>query len=144
MPSDRNRTSIYEWVAVAPDSRVIETARHGDCWTTQALEDGEVRYEETEFGREEPELNLIARWCERQVNDVRTSGSFACAAIGWSHIRVSMGGTDYADWIRSQLSVCPLDGGHKLARRLGHQAIHIQSKFGSNRPTKHQYSQRRT
>lgn len=34
------------------------------------VEDGDVRYEETEFGRDEPELGLIARWCERQTKKV--------------------------------------------------------------------------
>ncbi len=38
--------------------------------TTQALEDGEVRYEETEFCGDEPELNLLARWCERQAKTI--------------------------------------------------------------------------
>lgn len=65
VPTDENRTRIDAWVAFAPDNRLVETTRSGDCWTTQALEDGEVRYEEAEF-REEPELNLLARWCERQ------------------------------------------------------------------------------
>lgn len=65
MPTDENRKRIDDWVAAAPDSRVVETTRAGDRWTTQALEDGEVRYEETDFG-EEPELDLLARWCERQ------------------------------------------------------------------------------
>jgi hypothetical protein len=62
------------------DTRVVETTQAGDRWTTQALEDGEVRYEEIEFGGDEPELNLLARWCERQAKiveprpPVKTSG----------------------------------------------------------------------
>jgi hypothetical protein len=67
VPTDENRARIDEWIAAAPDSRVVETDRQGERWTTKALEDGEVRYEETEFGRDVPELNLLARWCERQV-----------------------------------------------------------------------------
>ena len=79
VPTDENRARIDAWVALSPDTRVIETEQHGDRWTTQALEDGEVRYEETEL-REQPELNLLARWCERQTKveprpPVKTSGA---------------------------------------------------------------------
>jgi hypothetical protein len=70
MPTDENRTKIDRWVAVAPDTRVVETTQLGDRWTTQALEDGEIRYQETEFGAEEPELNQLAAWCERQAKKV--------------------------------------------------------------------------
>jgi hypothetical protein len=62
VPTDENRTKIDLWVALAPDTRVVETTQAGDRWTTQALEDGEVRYEETEFGADEPELNQLAGW----------------------------------------------------------------------------------
>jgi hypothetical protein len=70
VPSDENRSKIDAWIALAPDSRVIETAQSGDRWVTQALEDGQVRYEETDFGADEPELNLLARWCARQTAKV--------------------------------------------------------------------------
>jgi hypothetical protein len=70
VPTDENRTKIDLWVAVAPDTRVVETTRAGDSWTTQALEDGEIRYEETESGADEPELNQLAGWCERQAKKV--------------------------------------------------------------------------
>jgi hypothetical protein len=84
VPTDENRVRIDEWVAVAPDSRLVETARHGECWTTQALEDGEVRYEETEFGRDEPELNLIAKWCARQVKKVAPRPPAKTSAVPFS------------------------------------------------------------
>ena len=76
--TDENPALIDAWVALAPDNRVIETTQQGARWTTQALEDGEVRYEETELG-DEPELNLLARWCDRQAKSepkppVKTSG----------------------------------------------------------------------
>jgi len=61
---------IDRWIEVAPDTRLIETTPTGNGWTAQALEDGEVRYEETEFGGDEPELNLLAGWCERQAKKV--------------------------------------------------------------------------
>lgn len=64
--NDANKAKIDAWIALAPDTRVVETEQHGDRWTTQALEDGEVRYEETDFGVDEPELNLLAAWCARQ------------------------------------------------------------------------------
>jgi hypothetical protein len=70
VPTDENRTKIDRWVALAPDTRVVETTRSGGCCTTQALEDGEIRYEETEFGTDQPELNQLARWCERQTKQV--------------------------------------------------------------------------
>jgi len=71
VPTDETRARIDAWIAVAPDTRVIETAHSGDRWTTQALEDGEVRYEEVEFGIDEPELHLLAGWCGRQANQVQ-------------------------------------------------------------------------
>ena len=80
MPTDENRARIDAWVAEAPDNRVVETTQHGERWETQALEDGEVRYEETDLGVGEPELNLLAAWCERQSSrieprpPVKTSG----------------------------------------------------------------------
>ena len=80
MPTDENRAKIDDWIAVSPDTRVVETTQLGDRWTTQALEDGEVRYEETEL-RDEPELNLLAAWCARQGRrveprpPVKTSGA---------------------------------------------------------------------
>lgn len=70
VPTDDTRTKIDIWIAAAPDTRIVETKQTSDRWTTQALEDGEVRYEETEFGADEPELNLLARWCERQATKV--------------------------------------------------------------------------
>jgi len=70
VPTDENRAKIDEWVAAASDSRVVETTRQGDRWTTQALEDGEVRYEETDFGGDEPLLDLLAAWCARQTRKV--------------------------------------------------------------------------
>jgi hypothetical protein len=81
VPTDANRTKIDLWVAIAPDTRVVETIRTGDRWTTQALEDGEIRYEETESGADEPELNQLAGWCEGQARKVeprppvKTSGT---------------------------------------------------------------------
>ena len=90
MPTDENRAKIDEWIAAAPDNRVVETAQLVDRWTTQALEDGEVRYEETEFGRDEPELDLIARWCDQQTKKVeprppaKTSGALL-GAIAHKH-----------------------------------------------------------
>jgi len=66
MPTDENRAKVDQWIAVAPDNRVVETRRNRDRWETQALEDGDVVYEETDFGTDEPELNLLAAWCERQ------------------------------------------------------------------------------
>ena len=66
MPSAEDRNRIDNWVALAPDTRIVESTQAGDRWTTQALEDGEIRYEETEFGSDEPELSLLAAWCERQ------------------------------------------------------------------------------
>jgi hypothetical protein len=80
VPSDENRAKIDRWIAAPPDSRVVETTHSGDRWTTRALEDGHVRYEETDFGGDEPELNLIAQWCQRQAKQaeprppVKTSG----------------------------------------------------------------------
>ena len=67
MASDETRAKIDRWIAIAPDTRVVETTRTAGRQTTQALEDGEVRYEETEFGSDEPELELLAGWCERQA-----------------------------------------------------------------------------
>ncbi len=67
MPSDETRAKIDLWIAIAPDTRVVETTHTGDRWTTQALEDGQIRYEETELGRDEPELDLLGGWCERQA-----------------------------------------------------------------------------
>jgi hypothetical protein len=81
VPSDETRAKIDLWIAIAPDTRLVETVPTCNGWTTQALEDGEVRYEETELGVEEPELQLLASWCERQVKKVearppvRTSGA---------------------------------------------------------------------
>jgi hypothetical protein len=80
VPSAENRAKIDAWVGAAPDNRVVETVQRGDRWTTQALEDGEVRYEETEFGLDEPELNLLTAWCDRQMKaaprpPVKTSGA---------------------------------------------------------------------
>jgi hypothetical protein len=77
--SEENRKRIDAWVALAPDSRVIETEQDGERWTTQALEYGQVRYEEVHFGFDEPELNLLADWCGRQMKvepkpPVKTSG----------------------------------------------------------------------
>jgi hypothetical protein len=66
VPTAENRARIDSWIAVAPDTRVVETTLTGNLWTAQALEDGEVRYEETEIGTEEPELEQLAHWCERQ------------------------------------------------------------------------------
>ncbi len=66
MATDETRAKIDAWVSAAPDSRVVETTREGDRWTTQALEDGEVRYEETDIGGDEPTLELLAAWCQRQ------------------------------------------------------------------------------
>ena len=80
MPTDENRARIDLWVAVAPDTRIVETTQAGHRWTTQALEDGEVRFEEIEFGADEPELTLLAQWCEKQATrveprpPVKTSG----------------------------------------------------------------------
>jgi hypothetical protein len=70
VPTDENRARIDAWVAAAPDTRVVESTQAGTRWTSQALEDGQVRYEETEIGRDEAELNLLARWCQRQVKPV--------------------------------------------------------------------------
>lgn len=70
MPTDENRRLVDAWIALAPDTRVVETTHSGDRWTTQAVEDGEVRYEETELGADEPELNLLAGWCARQAKRV--------------------------------------------------------------------------
>ena len=70
VPSDENRAKIDEWVATAPDNRLVETAQHGDLWTTLAMEDGDVVYEETEH-RDEPELKLLAAWCARQGQRVQ-------------------------------------------------------------------------
>jgi len=78
--ADQNRAKIDAWIAVARETRIVETTRAGNGWTTQALEDGEVRYQETEFGADEPELNLLAEWCERRAKridarpPVKTSG----------------------------------------------------------------------
>jgi len=44
-------------------------------------------------------FNSTWSWYNSNNDDVWTSDSFACAAIGWSHLRVSIGGTDYAYWI---------------------------------------------
>jgi hypothetical protein len=80
VPTVEARAKIDLWIAAAPDTRIVETTQEGDRWTTQALEDGEVRYEETEFGGDEPELKLLAGWCERQAMKidprppVKTSG----------------------------------------------------------------------
>jgi hypothetical protein len=70
VPTDENRMKIDLWVAISPDTRVVETTHAGERWTTQALEDGEIRYEEIEFGADEPELNQLAGWCERQAKKV--------------------------------------------------------------------------
>jgi hypothetical protein len=83
VPSDEKRVKIDAWIAVAPDNRVVETTQLADRWVTQALEDGEVRYEETDFGVDEPELNLLSAWCARQAKrveprpPVKTSGAAA-------------------------------------------------------------------
>jgi hypothetical protein len=69
--TDESRARIDSWIAIAPDTRVVETTQAGERWKTQALEDGEVPYEGTEFGGDEPELNLLALWCERQANIVQ-------------------------------------------------------------------------
>jgi hypothetical protein len=74
VPPDENRAKIDESIAVSPDTRVVETTQFGDRWSTQALEDGEVRYEETDFGVDEPELNLLAAWCERFRNSLTPLG----------------------------------------------------------------------
>ena len=68
--TDETRTKIDLWIAVAPENRIVETAHAGERWTTQALEDGEVRFEEIEFGSDDPELNLLASWCEREAKKV--------------------------------------------------------------------------
>jgi hypothetical protein len=70
VPTDQDRKLIDEWIAVAPDTRVVESTQAGDRWTTQAIEDGEVRYEETQFEADVPEMRLLARWCERQAKQV--------------------------------------------------------------------------
>jgi len=67
VPTDEDRKRLDDWVAVAPDNRLVETTQDGNRWTTQALEDDEVRYEETDFDTDEPELRLLAVWCARQV-----------------------------------------------------------------------------
>ena len=83
MPTDENRAKIDAWIAVAPDNRVVETMQSGDRWVTQALVDGEVRYEETDLGADEPELNLLAGWCARENRKIeprppaKTSGGLA-------------------------------------------------------------------
>jgi hypothetical protein len=83
VPNDQNRARIDAWVAEAPDNRIVETTQLADRWVTQALEDGEVRYEETDFNVDEPELNLLAAWCARQSKQVeprppvKTSGAAA-------------------------------------------------------------------
>jgi hypothetical protein len=65
----------------------VETTRNGGRWETQALEDGDVMYEETDFGADEPELNLLAAWCERQAKrveprpPVKTSGAPISARV---------------------------------------------------------------
>lgn len=79
MPTDQDREKIDAWVAVSPDTRVIETTRAGERWESRALENGEVRYEEVDLGGDEPALRLLARWCGRQLElvprpPVKTSG----------------------------------------------------------------------
>jgi len=66
VPSEEDRAKIDQWVAEAPETRVVETTRNGSRWTTQAIEDGDILYEETDFG-DEPLLDLIAAWCVRQT-----------------------------------------------------------------------------
>ena len=65
--TDETRGKIDRWVAVSPDTRVVESTQAAGLWTSQAIEDGEVRYEETEFGGDEPELSLLAKWCEKHT-----------------------------------------------------------------------------
>jgi hypothetical protein len=86
VPTDENRTKIDLWVAIAPDTRVVETTRAGDRWTTQALEDGEVRYEETEFGADEPELNQLAGWCAGQARKVEPRPPVKTSAAALAHV----------------------------------------------------------
>ncbi|HKO47177.1 MAG TPA: hypothetical protein VJV79_05610 [Polyangiaceae bacterium] len=71
VPTDQNRTKIDLWVAVSPDTRIVETTQTGDRWTTRALEDGEIRYAETELGVDEPELNQLAAWCTSQTKKLQ-------------------------------------------------------------------------
>lgn len=66
MPSEEDRAKIDQWVAEAPDTRVVETNQSGSRWITHAIEDGEILYEETDFG-DEPLLHLLAGWCSRQT-----------------------------------------------------------------------------
>ncbi len=67
MPSDIDCAKIDRWIAAAADNRLVETTRRGDFWHTQALEDGDVVYEETELGNDEPMMELLAAWCERRI-----------------------------------------------------------------------------
>ena len=59
VPSEEDRAKIDQWVAEAPETRVVETTRTGSRWTTHAIDDGDIVYEETDFG-DEPLLHLIA------------------------------------------------------------------------------------
>jgi hypothetical protein len=69
VPSEEDRARIDQWVAEAPETRVVETTRTGSRWTTHAIEDGDILFEETDFG-DEPLLHLIAAWCSRQTKKV--------------------------------------------------------------------------
>jgi hypothetical protein len=81
MISDSNREKIDGWIAGAPDLRRVESTQIHCGWESIATEDGEHVYEEVDIDTDEPILNLLAAWCERQTKKleprppVKTSGA---------------------------------------------------------------------
>ena len=81
MISDANREKIDLWIAGAPELRRVESTETHRGWESVASEDGETVFEELDSGADEPLLELMAAWCERQTNKgaarppVKTSGA---------------------------------------------------------------------
>jgi hypothetical protein len=67
MIDESNRAKIDRWIAGAPDFRIVESNPTHHGWESVAREDGEIVYEELDVGTEEPLLDLMAAWCERQT-----------------------------------------------------------------------------
>jgi hypothetical protein len=67
MIDESNRAKIDRWIAGAPDFRIVESNPTHHGWESVAREDGEIVYEELDVDTEEPLLDLMAAWCERQT-----------------------------------------------------------------------------
>jgi hypothetical protein len=92
MIDESKREKIDRWIAGAPDFRVVESNPTHDGWESVAREDGEIVYEELDLGSDEPLLNLMAAWCERQTKKVeprppvKTSGTDADDTRRWAAV----------------------------------------------------------